>query len=120
MAKKADQGEFLAQVAVKGLQEKKGMDIVVLDLRRVKGAFADFFVIGHGSSDRQVEALADSVEDEVRKALNERPFHREGGEKAAWILLDYVNVVVHVFSEEKRQFYGLEELWGDAEVTRFE
>ncbi|MFN7302027.1 MAG: ribosome silencing factor [Bacteroidota bacterium] len=120
MAKKADQADFLAQIAVRGLQEKKGMDIVVMDLRKVKGAFADFFVIGHGSSDRQVEALADSVEEEIRKALGEKPNHREGGEKSEWVLLDYINVVIHVFSEQKRRFYGLEELWGDAEITRFE
>lgn len=120
MAKKADQSDILAQVVVKGMQEKKGLNIVTLDLRSVRSPMADFFVICHGTSDRQVEAIADSVEEEVRKATGEKPYHREGGNQAEWVLLDYVSVVVHVFSEEKRRFYGLEELWGDAERKEYE
>ena len=100
--------------------EKKGLNIITMDLRKLKSAFADFFVICHGNSDRQAEALADSVEDEIRKATGERPLHREGGEKAGWILLDYVNVIVHVFVEEKRVFYGIEELWGDAVTKKYD
>lgn len=120
MAKKADPSDILAQVVVKGMQEKKGLNIVTLDLRSVRSPMADFFVICHGTSDRQVEAIADSVEEEVRKATGEKPYHREGGNQAEWVLLDYVSVVVHVFSEEKRRFYGLEELWGDAERKEYE
>ncbi|MEN9511044.1 MAG: ribosome silencing factor [Bacteroidota bacterium] len=120
MAKKADQSDILAQVVVKGMQEKKGLNIVTLDLRSVRSPMADYFVICHGTSDRQVEAIADSVEEEVRKATGEKPYHREGGNQAEWVLLDYVSVVVHVFSEEKRRFYGLEELWGDAERKEYE
>jgi ribosome-associated protein len=120
MAKKADPSDILAQVVVKGMQEKKGLNIVALDLRSVRSPMADFFVICHGTSDRQVEAIADSVEEEVRKATGEKPYHREGGNQAEWVLLDYVSVVVHVFSEEKRRFYGLEELWGDAERKEYE
>ena len=120
MAKKADPSDILAQVVVKGMQEKKGLNIVTLDLRSVRSPMADFFVICHGTSDRQVEAIADSVEEEVRKATGEKPYHREGGNQAEWVLLDYVSVVVHVFSEEKRRFYGLEELWGDGGITRYE
>lgn len=120
MAKKADQSDILAQVVVKGMQEKKGLNIVTLDLRSVRSPMADYFVICHGTSDRQVEAIADSVEEEVRKATGEKPYHREGGNQADWVLLDYVSVVVHVFSEEKRRFYGLEELWGDAERKEYE
>ncbi|MFM1792266.1 MAG: ribosome silencing factor [Bacteroidota bacterium] len=112
--------EALVAVIVKGLQEKKGLDICSLDLRKTGSAMADFFVLCHGGSARQVDALADSVEDEVRKALSEKPRHREGSDEAEWVLLDYVNVVVHVFSEEKRQFYRLEELWGDGGITRYE
>lgn len=106
----------LVEVIIHGMQEKKANKIVSLDLRQLKTRFADYMVICHGGSDRQVEAIADSVEEEVRKALSEKPFHREGSDKSEWILLDYVNVVVHVFSEEKRNFYNIEELWGDAEI----
>ena len=112
--------EILAEIAVKGMQEKKGNEIVRLDLRNLKGAFADIMVICHGNSDRQVEAIADGVEEEIRLSIGEKPLHREGGEKAEWILLDYVNVVVHVFLEEKRKFYGIEDLWGDADVKRYD
>ena len=114
------EGSALVEIIVHGMQEKKAANIVSLDLRQLKSRFADFMVICHGGSDRQVEAIADSVEDEVRKALSEKPFHREGSDKSEWILLDYVNVVVHVFSEEKRSFYAIEELWGDAEAKYFE
>ena len=110
--------EAMAAVAVQGLQEKKGLDIVTIDLRGLGSAFTDFFVICHGSSNRQIDALADSVEDEMRKVLNERPTHREGSEVAEWVLLDYYNVVVHIFSKPKRDFYALEELWGDGIVKK--
>ncbi len=120
MAKiKESESEALAQIAVFGMQEKKGYNIVTMDLRKLRSAFADFFVICHGTSDRQVEAIADGVEEEIRKATGEKPLHREGVEQAEWILLDYVNVVVHIFQEEKRGFYGLEELWGDAEIKNY-
>lgn len=108
--------EAMVAVIVHGLQEKKGINIVSIDLRKVSSAFTDYFVICHGSSNRQVDALADGVEEEMRKTLNERPIHREGSENAEWILLDYYNVVVHIFSEEKRNFYALEELWGDGVI----
>src|SRR5688572_19389307 len=114
--KKADEGKFITDVIVKGMEEKKGHDIVVMDLRSLSGAVTDYFVICHADSDRQVEAIAKSVEEEVYKAMNEDPWGREGFENSEWILLDYVNVVVHVFQKEKREFFGLEELWGDAEV----
>lgn len=120
MSQKSSESEAIASIAVHGMQEKKGIDIMTMDMRKLRSAFADFFVICHGNSDRQVEALADSVEDEIRKATGERPLHREGGENAGWILLDYINVVVHVFVEEKRRFYGIEELWGDAQIKKYE
>lgn len=122
MAKKIQTSsvEALVAVMVHGLQEKKGINIISLDLRKTSSAFADFFVICHGGSSRQVDALADSVEDEVRKALKEKPAHREGNDESEWVLLDYINVVVHIFSEEKRNFYQLEELWGDGIFTKHE
>lgn len=120
MSRKSDNSEALAEVAVVGMQEKKGLDIVALDMRKLKSSVADYFVICHANSDRQVEAIADSVEEEVRKTLGEKPLHREGAERAEWILLDYVNVVVHIFQAEKRAFYGIEELWGDAAIKKYE
>jgi ribosome-associated protein len=122
MAKKIQTSEVEALVAVMvhGMQEKKAFNIVSLDLRKTSSAFADFFVICHGGSARQVDAIADSVEDEVRKALREKPAHREGNDESEWVLLDYINVVVHIFSEEKRNFYQLEELWGDSIITKHE
>lgn len=82
---------------VHGMQEKKAFKIVSIDLRKTSSAFADFFVICHGGSARQVDAIADSVEDKVRKALREKPAHREGNDASEWVLLDYINVVVHIF-----------------------
>jgi ribosome-associated protein len=107
----------LSKIVVKGMQEKKGQDIVVMDLRKVKNAFTDYFVICSGGSDTQIDAIGESIDYEVFKALNENPFHKEGKENKEWILLDYVNVVAHVFKKEKRDFFRLEELWGDAEIT---
>ncbi|MFZ9754994.1 MAG: ribosome silencing factor [Bacteroidia bacterium] len=115
MAKKNEVSvDSLVAAVVAGLQEKKGNKIVSLDLRNLNSAFADFFVIAHGTSNRQVDALADSVEEIVRKTVGDRPAHREGQQESDWVLLDYINVVVHIFSEEKRDFYAIEELWGDA------
>lgn len=121
MAKKntVDSGRLLADVIVKGMEEKKGNDITLIDLREVKGAVTDYFVICSGESDRQVQAIAKSVEEFVDKEIDEDPYHREGYENSEWILLDYVNVVAHVFIPEKREFFALEDLWGDGVITRY-
>ena len=110
----------LCQLVVKGMQEKKAMDVVVMDLREIKNAITDFFVICTGNSDTQIDAIADSVEAEVYKVIAEHPWQREGREAKEWILIDYVDVVVHVFKKERREYYGLEQLWGDAKVTHVE
>jgi len=115
-----DPGRYLADIIVKGMEDKKAHDIVVMDLRNLNGAVADFFVVCHGDSDRQVEAIARGIDEEVDKALNESPWSKEGLENCDWVLLDYVNVVAHVFLNDKRSFFGIEELWGDAEMTRYE
>lgn len=109
--------EELSKLIVKGMEEKKASDIVVMDLRKVKNSFTDFFVICSGNSDTQIEAISDSIE-EVTLNLKEKPFRSEGKNNKQWVLIDYINVVAHVFLKEKREFYGLEELWGDAKVTR--
>jgi ribosome-associated protein len=119
MAKKTKgiSSEKLSEIIVKGMQEKKAIDIVVMDLRKVKNAVADFFVICSGNSDKQLDAIADSVDEEVYKALKENPWHTEGKNNKEWMLLDYINVVAHVFRKDRRDFYALERLWGDAEIT---
>ncbi len=114
-----DLSKKVSEVIIKGIQEKKGNDIVSLDLRELKSSFSDFFIIAHAESSTQVRALADSVQKEMFLAFNEEPFRKEGFENAEWILLDYVNVVVHLFKLEKRQFYGVEELWGDAIIQHY-
>ena len=112
--------EMLAEIAIHGMQEKKAKNIVFLDLRGLHHAVTDFFVICHGDSNTQVGAIAASVEEEIRKATGEKPWHREGFENAEWILLDYVNIVVHVFQKPQRDFFRLESLWGDAKIEKVE
>ncbi len=106
----------LANAAVKGMQEVKGHDIVTIDLREIPNSVTDFFVICHGTSDTQVEAIARSVEKTINEDLKENPFHKEGKTLAQWILLDYFNVVIHIFKPEVRAYYNLEKLWADADV----
>jgi ribosome-associated protein len=118
--KKVADSEKLCKAIVKGMQEKKATDIVVMDLREVKNAVADFFVLCSGNSDRQLEAISDSVDEEVFKALKEKPWHMEGKNNKEWMILDYISVVTHIFRKDRRQFYALEKLWGDAEITEIE
>jgi len=107
----------LADIVVRGMQEKKAADIVVLNLKDLKNAVADYFVICSASSDTQIDAIARSVEEEVEKLTGQSPWQTEGRMHREWVLLDYVDVVVHVFLRDRRQFYALEELWGDAEIS---
>lgn len=116
---KKDSSDILTEVIVKGMEEKKAENIVVLNLKKINNAVCDYFVICEGSSNTHVDAIADSIIEEVRKTLNEKPYHKEGFENAEWILLDYVNVVAHVFQPEKRAFYNLEDLWADAETINY-
>ena len=118
--KRAGNSEMLSDVIVKGMQEKKASDIVILDLRKLNNAIADFFVICSGNSDKQLDAIADSVDEEVYKALKENPWHIEGKNNKEWMLLDYINVVAHIFRKDRREFYALERLWGDAGVTEID
>jgi ribosome-associated protein len=104
----------LCDAIVEGMQENKAKDITVLDLRKTKGAVCDFFVIASGESNVQVEGIADSTVRYTRNNLKERPWHTEGKGNSEWILLDYVNVVAHIFYRDSRSFYDLEDLWADA------
>jgi ribosome-associated protein len=98
--------------AIQAARDKKATDLVVLDLRKT-GAFTDFFLICTGANPRQVHAIADGVE-QALKATHVRPAHLEGYQRAEWILVDYFDFIVHVFSPSARSFYGLERLWGNA------
>jgi ribosome-associated protein len=118
--KKGVDAEKLSDAIVKGMQEKKASDIVVMDLRQVKNAVADFFVICSGSSDKQLEAISDSIDEQVFKIVKEKPWHMEGKNNKEWMILDYISVVSHIFRQDRRQFYALEKLWGDAEITSIE
>ncbi|HET6568693.1 MAG TPA: ribosome silencing factor [Rhodothermales bacterium] len=108
---------ILAAHAVDAALSKKAHDVTVMDMHGVSGV-ADYFVMCTGDSDLQIRAIADAVEENLKNELGERPWHREGYEHLQWVLLDYVDVVVHIFSQEKRAFYGLERLWGDAPVEQ--
>jgi ribosome-associated protein len=118
--KKKQDSEKLADLVVKGMQEKKASDIVVMDLREVRNAVADFFVLCSGNSDKQLGAISDSVDEFVYKDLKENPWHSEGRNNKEWMLLDYISVVVHIFKKDRREFYALEKLWGDAKTTVIE
>lgn len=109
--------QLLCNTIVAGMQENNAHAITVLDLRKIKGAVTDFFVICSGESSTQVEGIAESVRRFTSKALKEKPWHVEGKGNSEWVLLDYVNVVAHVFYRDVRKFYDLEDLWADAERT---
>ncbi|MEQ6121092.1 ribosome silencing factor [Reichenbachiella sp. MALMAid0571] len=107
----------LTDIVVNGMAEKKASDIRILDLRDVKNAVADFFVICSANSDTQIDAISESVEAEVYKMTQTNPWKKEGKTNKEWILIDYVDVVAHIFRKDRRDFYSLEELWGDAQIT---
>jgi ribosome-associated protein len=104
----------LSSIAIKGLQELKGQDIIRMDLRNTQGSVTDYFIICTGTSDKHVSSLAQSVMKFMEEEAGERSYSFEGMQKAEWVLIDYVNVVVHIFQREVRGFYRLEDLWGDA------
>ena len=105
----------ISKAIIHAIQEKKGEKIVCLDLRRIPEAVTDFFIICEASSQVQVKAIADYVEVHLKEQLGETPYRHEGKQTAHWVLIDYVNIVVHVMQTETRKFYKLEEMWSDAE-----
>ena len=102
---------------IKAIQDKKGENIVSLDLRKIPEAVADFFVVCEATSTTQVRAIADNIEDQVKQACGEAPYKHEGYQQLQWVLIDYVNIVVHIMQPENRKFYKLEEMWSDAVRT---
>ncbi|HNR86454.1 MAG TPA: ribosome silencing factor [Taishania sp.] len=110
--------ELLCDTIVEGMQENKAKNITVMDLRKIPGAICDFFIICSGESSTQVDGISNAIQRLTRKELQEKPWHVEGKNGSEWILLDYVNVVAHVFYKELRGFYDLEDLWADAKITQ--
>ena len=117
MRKKTDSTEILVENIVKGIFEKQGEDVVKIDLRKLEIRIADYFIVCHAPSKTQVDSISYSVEDFVRKETGEKPIHIEGLENCFWFLIDYGDVIVHIFQEEYRKFYSLESLWADATIT---
>ena len=118
--KQENTSEELVEAIIEGLQEKKAEEIVKIDLRKIDSSVCKYFVICNGTSNTHVTALADAVEDYVREQINEKVWKKEGLQNAQWILLDYADVVVHIFQKEYRDFYRLENLWADAPITQIQ
>jgi ribosome-associated protein len=114
--KKVSKDELLANI-IKGIEEVKGNDIDILDLRAIENTVCDYFVICNGNSNTQVNAIVSSVQKTVSKELKDKPWHVEGNDNGEWVLMDYVDIVVHVFQKHVREFYNIEGLWGDAQIT---
>lgn len=110
----------IVNAAIEGILKIKGKDPISLDLTEIENSVCKYFIICHGDSNTQVDALADSVIETVREETGEKVWHKEGLKNATWVLLDYSDVVVHIFQKEYRDFYKLEELWADAKFTRYD
>lgn len=115
----AETDQLITQI-IRGIEDVKGQDIEILDLRDIENTVCDYFIICNGTSNTQVNAIVNSVQKSVSKALKEKPWHVEGSDNAEWILMDYVHVVVHVFQKHIREFYDIEGLWGDAKSVKIE
>src|SRR5690606_36446595 len=118
--KNSELSNKLTDIVVHGMQEKKAFEIVKMDMREVNSTLSDYFVVCSADSSVQVNAIAKSVEDEVYKALGQDAWHKEGQGNGVWILLDFVDVVVHIFKTEKREHYRIEDLWGDAHMSKYQ
>ena len=114
--KKINTDELIAEI-IKGIDDVKGEDVQLLDLREIENTVCDYFIICSGNSNTQVNAITGSIQKLVSKELKDKPWHIEGQNNSEWILMDYVNVVVHVFQKQIREFYDIESLWGDANIT---
>jgi ribosome-associated protein len=108
--------EQLINAIVEGIQRKKGLDLVKIDLTKINHTECKYFIICHGNSNTQVDAIAHSVEDTIEELMNEKAWHKDGYQNSIWILLDYADIMVHVFQKESRKFYDLENLWADAHI----
>ncbi|MBT6699055.1 MAG: ribosome silencing factor [Flavobacteriales bacterium] len=118
--RRLDVSDILLETIIEGIHEVKGIDTSILDLKKVETAVCKYFVICSGTSNTHVSSIADSVKKIVSKKIQEKPWHIEGLNTSEWVLIDYSDIVVHVFQEETREFYRLEDLWGDAEIRTIE
>ena len=119
MAKNISTDDLLTSI-IKGIEDVKGLDIDILDLRGIDNSVCDYFVICNGTSNTQVNAIVGSIQKGVSKELKDKPWHVEGTDVGEWVLMDYINVVVHVFQQHIREYYNIESLWGDAKITSIE
>lgn len=120
MTKNISSPDELISLIVQAIEDIKGQNISLLDLRNIENTVCDYFIVCNGNSNTQVNAIVSSVQKNVSKNLREKPYQIEGVENAEWILMDYVNVVVHVFQKHKREYYDIDNLWGDAKITEIE
>ena len=118
--RRLDVSDILLETIIEGIHEVKGIDTSILDLKKIETAVCKYFVICSGTSNTHVSSIADSVKKIVSKDMQEKPWHIEGLNTSEWVLLDYSDIVVHVFQEQTREFYRLEDLWGDAEIRTIE
>ncbi|NVK53403.1 MAG: ribosome silencing factor [Flavobacteriaceae bacterium] len=114
--KKVNTDNLIAEI-IKGIDDVKGEDIQLLDLREIDNTVCDYFIVCSANSNTQVKAISGSIQKAVSKSLKDKPWHIEGETNAEWVLMDYVNVVVHIFQKHIREFYDIESLWGDAKIT---
>ncbi len=119
MAKKIDATNILLENIINAIQDVKGKDVVSLDFKNIDSAIAKFFIICTGTSNTQVKAIEGSIKKSISKNLGEKPFHIEGSNAGEWILMDYSDIIVHIFQEKTRAFYNIEDFWGDAEFTNY-
>jgi ribosome-associated protein len=112
--------EQLLEKIIKGIQDKKGKEIVTLNISKIENSICDYFVICHGTSSTHVDAIIDSIEQKVKKELNEKPYHKEGLDNLTWVLIDYASIIIHVFQKDYRDFYNLEDLWADAPMHKYQ
>lgn len=120
MTEKKSNADQLITVILNGIEDVKGQHINILDLRELENTVCDYFIICEGTSNTQVNAIVNSINKKVSKETKDKPWHIEGSENAEWVLMDYVNVVVHVFQKHIREYYDIESLWGDAKTTEIE
>ena len=120
MTKIKNNSDALIANIISGIEDVKGIEIKLLDLREIENTVCDYFIICEGSSNTQVNAIVGAIGKKVSKELKDKPWHIEGEDNAEWVLMDYVNVVVHVFQKHIREYYDIESLWGDAKTTVIE
>ena len=112
--------DVLVKIIIDSIKQHKGKEVVSLDLREIETAVCDFFIICHGTSNTHIASITENVRKDISKQMREKPWHTEGEANKEWILMDYFNVVVHIFNKEKRNFYKLENLWADANIKYIE